>query len=199
MRGRNAYQLWMGGGAAAAVALLAMGWFFLIGPQRGETNTARAETKATHERVDGLRQRLVQLEEQRKDLPEYEARLMRDRAALPGTSGTPDFLRELQQAGNATGVTVSGTTIADPVEVPSSTEQVYALPISLTASGTAAGLDKFLDQLQRVQPRAVLISGVDVASNDAGEGSTNEQLSLNLTLKAFVAPALSGKTIVDGD
>jgi type IV pilus assembly protein PilO len=68
---------------------------------------------------------------------------------------------------------------------PASTAQVYALPITAEVSGSTAALERFLTQLQTVQPRAVLISSVTLTS---GTGTSAHGATLELTMQAFVAP-----------
>ena len=73
---------------------------------------------------------------------------------------------------------------------------VYALPITADVSGTPAELAAFLTQLQAVQPRAVLISQIDLKAatdNAAGKKSTRNLATLSLTMQAFVAPTSSAE------
>jgi hypothetical protein len=69
--------------------------------------------------------------------------------------------------------------------------QIYALPITADVSGSPAALGRFLDQLQRVQPRAVLITQLtEKAATSAQNGhAVGGSTSLTLSMQAFVAPA----------
>jgi Tfp pilus assembly protein PilO len=191
MRARHADRLWAVGGALGAVVLLAVGWFFFVGPQRSETSALREQAIAAQDRVSVLQRRLVELREQKADLPRYEAQLARQRQALPATDGMSDFLRELQAIGELTHVEVSGFIVGAPAQVTGVTGQVYALPIALTAAGTTDALNAFLDQLQRVQPRAVLITNANASAATEEDGSVTNDQTLALSLKAFVAPNLN--------
>jgi hypothetical protein len=70
---------------------------------------------------------------------------------------------------------------------------IYSLTTTVQLSGSPENLIRFLDQLQNVQPRAVLITQVQESSGangtvaGAGRGTT----TLQLTLQAFVAPPAS--------
>ena len=68
---------------------------------------------------------------------------------------------------------------------------VYALPITANITGTSAQLAAFLIQLQSVQPRAVLISAIDLKAGGAaaGHGAPHTATTLQLTMQAFVAPS----------
>jgi K+-sensing histidine kinase KdpD len=82
---------------------------------------------------------------------------------------------------SAAGTPAGGATTAAPAAA------VYSLPITATVSGSPTALAKFLDQLQSVQPRAVLITQLTETTGTAGtqSGAT----LINLTMTAFVAPS----------
>ena len=71
--------------------------------------------------------------------------------------------------------------------------KIYALPITAMVSGTPAALNKFLDQLQAVQPRAVLITQIGettgVGSGAQAGAVVAAGTTLQLTMDAFVAPS----------
>ncbi len=193
MRSGHAHRFWMIGGALGAVVMLAVGWFFLISPQYGQTRGLHDETAAAELHRSSLQHRLIELRRQSERLPEYRAQLARDRRALPTEAGLSDFLRELQAAGDRTGVSVTGVTVGAPTEATGGTK-VYALPITLTAEGSAANLGELLDQLQQVQPRALLIGSTNAVPAEQN-GTLGGTVTLTLTLTVFVAPAdTPGKT-----
>jgi hypothetical protein len=131
---------------------------------------------------------------QNDQLPAYQAQLARYHQALPTGSDLADFLRELQTAGDGTGVSVTGFVVGAAAPVTAAGVQGYALPVTLTVAGRAGPLNRFLDQLQRVQPRAVLIGGATAVP--AGEhGSLAGAITLTVSLRAFVAPASAGRAV----
>lgn len=80
--------------------------------------------------------------------------------------------------------TGNGATAAQPAG------GVYSISISAQASGSAAALNKFLGELQSVQPRAVLITElVEGASGAPGAKADPSLTTLQLTMQAFVAPS----------
>jgi Tfp pilus assembly protein PilO len=185
-------RIWPIGGVLGAAALLAIGWFFFIGPQNDQTGRLQDQADAARLRLSSLQHRLAELRLQNGDLPRYRAQLALDRQALPQTSGLPDFLRELHAAADGRGVAVSGLVVGTAGTVAGSATPVYALPVTLTAVGTTATLNPFLDQLQRVQPRAVLVNTVNTVTNTtAAQAGT---VTLTLTMQVFVAPAIGGST-----
>lgn len=68
---------------------------------------------------------------------------------------------------------------------------VYSLPVKAEVTGSPADLNRFLDQLQNVQPRAVLITSVVETSGNQGTGPGGQTVGtvLDLSLQVFVATA----------
>jgi Tfp pilus assembly protein PilO len=188
MMGLRRDRLWLIAGLLAAAVLFAVGWFTVIHPQRSQTETLREQSAAAELNLASLRHRLEDLEEQNANLDQYRAELARERRALPTTPALADFLRELQSAGDAVQVTVTGLIVGSPTEVDAAGTKVISLPITLTLSGTASRLGQFLDQLQRVQPRAVLITSAN-ALPDQKSKTLAGAVALNISLQAFIAPA----------
>jgi Tfp pilus assembly protein PilO len=180
MGARHADRLWMIGGVLGAALLVAVGWFLAIGPKNDAADSLREQTGTTEIRLITLRHRLAELQEQASKLDTYRAALKTNQAALPTDSGVPDFLRQLQRSGDKVDVSVSGVTVSAPLQ-DTALPSVYDLPITLTAIGDPDALGKFLDELQTVQPRAVLVEAANLSQSDA------ENTSLSITLKAFVS------------
>jgi hypothetical protein len=105
--------------------------------------------------------------------------------------GTPSDLTAAALPQTGTGGATTGA--ATPSKTTSSSsgaasgagKKVYGLAISAVVSGSTAQLNEFLNQLQTVQPRAVLITAVTEAAGTASGATT----TLNLTMQAFVQPA----------
>ncbi|MBV9592535.1 MAG: type II secretion system protein M [Actinobacteria bacterium] len=200
VKGRD--RFWLIGGAAAVLLVFVLGWFFFISPQNSNTDSLKSNTDTAKSQVAVLQQRLNQLKDQNKDLAKYQQQLATDQAALPAAPDLPNFVRNLQATGTAAGVNVSSVTVQAPTAVtgasaaatdtasPSaaphaSTGGVYSITIALTATGEPTALNTFIQQLQQVQSRAVLISSVSMTSGTAGSSLP----TLSLTLQAFLAPS----------
>ncbi|HWG97787.1 MAG TPA: type 4a pilus biogenesis protein PilO [Pilimelia sp.] len=190
MRTTLTARLWLAGGALAAVLLVVTGWFLLVSPKLADAAGLRTQADDVRMQVDLLNRELATLREQNRDLAGYEAKLAAARQALPHHAALPDLLRQLQAAGEAAGVTVGNLTVGGPAEVNGASTEVIAVPVSLTAVGTGPALERFLDQLQRHQPRAMLIDSV-ASSGEGADASLAGRSSLTLGLRVFVAPAFS--------
>ncbi|MBN9620714.1 MAG: hypothetical protein J0H43_13450 [Actinobacteria bacterium] len=99
-------------------------------------------------------------------------------------------------AGSTPSATAGSTPSAAPTTSSGSTPSgpaIYELPITATVAGTVSNLDRFLEQLQSVQPRAVLITQLTQSDATAVGGTAPHagptSTSLQLTMQAFVAPS----------
>jgi Tfp pilus assembly protein PilO len=197
---RNVARIWMIGGLAVIVLLAVGSWFLLISPKFAKASDVRTQVEDTQTQLITLRRKIAGLNAQKAQLPKYKAALKRNQQALPSDSGVPDFLRQLQSSGEKTGVTVSGVSVAAPAPA-AGAAGVWQLPITLIADGAPDDLGSFLNDLQAVQPRAVLIQSVNLTqgtgdSADSSSGSSGGS-SLSLSLMAYVAPpAGTGAPIV---
>lgn len=191
MGARHADRIWMIGGAAVIALLVVVSWFLLIGPRYTAADDVRAQTEDTQVQLISLRKRITELKKQQAELGTIQAALAKKQKALPADSGVPAFLRQLQDAGTATSVDVTGVSVSAPAQM-INLPTVWSLPITLTAQGSSTALESFLTTLQTGQARAVLIEKANLSpqsdtttTTDAGAGS----LSLSISLRAFVAPA----------
>jgi type IV pilus assembly protein PilO len=184
LRTAHADRVWVLGGIIAAALLTVLGWLFLISPQNAETDTLNQQAAVQRQRVDSLRHRLTELRQQNTKLASYEAKLAADRKALPRTPEFADLLREIQAAGAATNVEVNGLTAGTPTPTVAGAAKAYAVPMTLTAVGAGLDLERLLNQLQQLQPRAVLISAVN-ATTEGAAGSLAGTSSMNITLQVF--------------
>lgn len=185
MQPRNTDRIWLMSGAVAAVVLLAIGWFLLIGPQRSTTSSLEEQTDTANTEITTLQHKLADLRKQDSEKETYKAELAKNRESLPEAPLTSEIVRQLQASGNSAGVAVADIAIGDATAVKDSTPKVYSMPISLSATGRASQIDRFLDQLQQVQPRALLINSASLTAPEEGNGKT---LTMTLALEAFVAP-----------
>ncbi|MFI7541659.1 type 4a pilus biogenesis protein PilO [Actinoplanes sp. NPDC049599] len=202
MGARHADRLWMIAGAAVIVLLAVVSWFLLINPEKTETADLKAQTETARAQAVDIRKRIATLKKQKSNLTKLKATLAGYQDALPSDSGVPAFLRQLQASGTDLNVDVSGVTVSTPAEL-KDLPGVWALPIQLTAEGSADDLGTFLDELQGAdQKRAVLIESANLTSpqeeTESADGA--EKMSVSLAVKAFVAPPVgSGAPTVTTD
>jgi Tfp pilus assembly protein PilO len=184
-------RIWLLGGFLAVILLGVGGWFLLIHPKYTEAGNVRAEVGNGQVELATLNKQLAKLKTQKAQLSTLTATRDRYQNALPATltKSMPAFLNELQDSGTAESVDVSGITQGS-VQQSAALAGVWEVPITMTIAGTAADLSAFLNRLQTVQARAVLIT---TASLSGDSTSASGQMTLSLALTAFYAPA-TGKT-----
>ena len=179
-------RLWMFGALAGAVALSALAWFLLISPQRTETTDVEGQTALADGQVIVEQRKLAKLTAEYAERDKYAAELATNRKALPTVAATGDLLRELQSAGDAAGVIVSSLSAGNPAEL-KGTAGVASVTITVVAAGKLDKLQAFLDQVQRIQPRAMLVFNVSFAPNGDGDAITGTSAQLTLSAQVFVA------------
>jgi type IV pilus assembly protein PilO len=193
---RRLDRVWLLGGVVAVLLLVAAGWFLLIGPEFA--TAGQVQDQAGDEQTELITQKkdLAALQAKYKQVNALKTALKKNQAALPATSGVPAFLRQLQDSGTAVNVDVSLLTVAQP-QLSTEVSTVYELPITLTATGSADNLSRFLDRLQKVQARAVLLTSVGLTggtTSDSSGAADPNGMTASLALTAFVSPTSASKT-----
>lgn len=191
MGARNSDRIWLVGGLLTIVTLVVASWFLVISPKFAQGDNVRGEVETAQIQLLRLNREVAELAALAKQQRSYEAKLRSSRIALPSGDKMPAFLREVQDSATDVGVAVSGFNVAALAKT-TSVPSAFELPITLTATGSAANLSKFFNRLQNVQSRAVLISSISLAPSSA---TTGAELSANISLKAFcLAPVTATKT-----
>ena len=187
-------RLWLLGGVVVMLLLVAGSWFLLISPKNTEADDVRSSAADASAQLVVLKHQVSSLKAESAKLASYKSQLKTNQNALPTTSGVPDFLRQLQDSGTAVNVEISNLSVGAP-QASKVVPSVYELPISLSALGGVADMSAFLNRLQQVQPRAVLIESLGLTETTVVATETTETASI--TLLAFVSPpAGSGKPTV---
>lgn len=204
----QAERLWLIGGALVAVVLALIGYFLAISPQRSKTSDVNSQVAAARAQNATLEAHIAALNAQNKNLAKYQAQLKAAELALPSGADVSNFLRSLQSLGNATQTNVANMTVGAATAVaPAATATSSAAPaaasatpastgllnypISIQVTGLPASLNKFLEQLQDVQPRAVLITQLTESSGTTTPGAPAHPggTTLQLSMQAFATSA----------
>lgn len=182
---RGPDRLWAAGGALVAVALAALSWLVLISPQNSEADDLRVETDQVNDQVLLLQSRLNQLRKENENLAGHQAKLALQRKALPTSTALSDFLREMQTAGEVAGVSVTAVNAGAAATTRAAGTEMQVLPLTLTVTGGVDGQVAFLEQLQQVQPRAVLIIGANLVPGDNSR-SLAGAVTMTVSIQIFV-------------
>jgi len=120
---------WIAGTALVAVVMIVAAWFLAITPNMDRASATRAAAAQTRQDNDLLQLRVAQLAADFKKLDEYKAELQAAQTKIPTTAALSDYLRELDAAAVANGVTIITVTPGAPV----------AATIVAASGGSAAG------------------------------------------------------------
>jgi Tfp pilus assembly protein PilO len=175
----------MFGALAGAVALSALAWFLLIGPQRAETVEVEDQTLAAQGQEVSEQRKLARLNAEFADRDRFAAELAANRQALPSAAATADLLRELQTAGDAADVAVTALTAGNPLALKAAAG-VASVTITIAANGQMTKLQAFLHQVQRIQPRAMLVFSIAFSPTDNG-GPITGIAQLSISAQVFVS------------
>jgi len=109
-------RLLVGGAVMAALLMLLVGYFALVGPQRGKTRNIEAQVADATTQNSVLSNKISTLSQQNRDLKKYEQDLATQEKALPSENDLNTFLRTLEGLGTATSSDASFTA-GSPVDV----------------------------------------------------------------------------------
>ncbi|MET0966399.1 MAG: hypothetical protein ABWZ02_08390, partial [Nakamurella sp.] len=95
-------RLWLGGGAAVAVLIVLIGWFFVIDPELSAAATTRAEAESARAQNVVIEARNDTLKTQNDNVAALRTSLQALTVGLPADDGLPAFTRQLsEQAGTS--------------------------------------------------------------------------------------------------
>jgi Tfp pilus assembly protein PilO len=176
---RRADRLWMLGGLFGIIVLVVAAYVLAIKPIYADKSDKQGQADDQAMALVTLKTQLAQLKAKAKDQAAYTAQLNAKSAAMPDSYDVPNYLRALQTSGIAVNVSVSDVSVGAPAKV-TGTPDVITVPINLTATGAPADLGRFINRLQNVQSRAVLITAVSLSA-----GATANGMAAALTVSAF--------------
>ena len=172
-------RLWLLGGVLVIIVIVALTYLLAIKPVYDDRALKQDQVDDAGVQLVNLRHDLAALQAEAKKQDTYTAELKSRQVALPSSYDVPNFLRQLQASGLAVDVAVTGVGVGAPSLV-NEDSKVVEVPITLTATGTAANLSKFLVRLQNVQSRAVLVMSLNF-----GEPQRSGNVAATVTVSAF--------------
>ena len=196
MTGRSQNRrLWLGGGAAVAILIMVVGWFFVISPQLSATAAIRDQADSAQLQNSVLQAKNSKLRKENDNVATLRAGLAAALAELPSDGGLPSFTRQLSAQATANSVsltsvlvgavlpvagavaapaaasttetgTAAGTTTAAPAAT--SAGGLMQIPVSLVVTGLGKNDIAFLKALQVTGPRRALVSAIQLAPSGGG-------------------------------
>ena len=108
---------WIALSLVGALGILAVGWFVLVSPKRGEAAAIRDQAAAQVSANAMLATQIDVLKAQAKELPEQQATLADVAARIPDNTALPALVRALSDASATSGVELVSITPGPPVPV----------------------------------------------------------------------------------
>jgi Tfp pilus assembly protein PilO len=181
---------WIALTLVGALGILAVGWFLLVSPKRGEAAEIRAQAQSQLSANALLQTQIDVLKAQAKELPEQQATLADVAAKIPGSTALPELVRALSDVSERAGVDLVSITpgppavvaapaaaTAAPADGQTTTEgvpttatapavgpagQLASIPVSLSVVGGYFEMATFLSGLERL-PRAFRVNELSLA------------------------------------
>ena len=176
---RRTERLWLIGGLFGIAVIVAAAYLLAIKPVYTKKDEHRKSAGDSQVTLVGLKRDLAKLENNYKNRAAHTAAMTAMQGHLPDNYDIPNLVRALHVSDKATGTVVSAIGVGAPTKV-TTLPTVVSVPITLTVTGAPANIGKFLDRLQTIQPRAVLINSISI---DQGDAAGRE--SLTMLLEAF--------------
>lgn len=167
---------------AGAIAVAALWFFFLWGPQGGRIDDARNRQKEAEQANAQLELRVNRLQDVAAREPELTAALEELRVAVPDTPGLAEFLLDAQAAADQSGIDFVAFSPAPPAANTEDPTLPAVITLSINING---GYFQVLDYLNRLDdmPRIVVTDTLSLtaAENEAG----GQDLTVALAARMF--------------
>lgn len=165
---RDAARLWLVGGIAAAAGVVALGWFLVAAPQQEQIAATNDETQSLTVTNDVLEARVAQLAAAEENREQHERERDAALVLLPKMPATSEFSDLLEARTAATNVELTRYSTGDPIaeDFGDDARITYRIPVSFTLLGEIEPVEEFLDELQALDQRAVLLTSTDLLPLD---------------------------------
>lgn len=161
-----------------AVLVVLLAYFLLIRPRQSELTEVKAEVAAEETRRIQLQADLDRLRALQQNEPELRADLDRIRALVPPEHEVPNFIFQVNQAANASGVEFVQITPELP-KAPPEGAALAEVRITIGGNGGYFAIQDFVRRLYALD-RAVRIDILTIGTEDQEPGAT-----LTLTARIF--------------
>jgi Tfp pilus assembly protein PilO len=180
-------------GAAAAVAVFAIFFLFLIKPTTSKISSTRAETETARSDGRSLRLQLDTLRAAQKDAPAIQARLARFNVLLPSEPDLPTIIRQLQSASDESGIELSSIAPSPPTAM-AGQPTISSMQVVLQVRGGFFRMESFLARLELLQ-RVVEVQNLSMSpTRDPETGFITLQSTVTLRTYVVSAGATAGAT-----
>lgn len=179
------------GAIAGAVVFCLLLYVFVIGPRRSELSDVRAQVEDARVQQLQLRQQLAVLRDLQDRAPDLQADLEEIRGFVPKTNEVPNFIFQVQEAANRSGVGVLQVTPELPKQPPEGAS-LAEVRITIRADGGYFSLQDFVRRLYDLD-RALRIDTMTVGEPTGATGTTGTTTSTPTTTTSTTSETPSGE------
>ena len=194
--GTSKAKSWITGTAVLAIVLLVGAWFLLISPIRETTAETTADAVSQDDRNALEKKRIATLAAQFADLETYRTQLADLRQQIPATPRQGEFQSQIAAIAATHSVTIVSLSVTPSTEVvlpgaaaePATGESAdgeeavapapanlftgfYQMPLSIEVVGAYQNVLSFVSELQTVNPRTFLVTGLAATGLKEAEAS----------------------------
>jgi Tfp pilus assembly protein PilO len=157
-------------GSVAIVLVMAMMFFFLVGPRRGKLADAKEQVIAAESQTVVLQTELARLESLQKRAPQLQAALDDISDLVPEDNRLSSFVFQVQQEANRSGLDFISITPTLP-KTPPEGAPLAEIKLDIGAKGSFFTIQDFIRRLTELD-RAVRVDGFTMATVEE-EGSAD--------------------------
>jgi type IV pilus assembly protein PilO len=187
-------------GGIAIVLVMAVMFFFLVGPRRGELAEAKEQVEAAESETVVLETELARLESLQKQAPQLQAALDEISDLVPEENRVSSFVFQVQQEANRSGLDFISITPQLP-KTPPEGAPLAEVKIDIGAKGSYFTIQDFIRRLTELD-RAVRIDGfsMEAVQEENEEGvASDDKVELRASARVFFEqPAGSVAATVPG-
>jgi Tfp pilus assembly protein PilO len=169
-------------GSVGLVLVMALMFFFLINPRKGELAEAKEAVKAAETETVVLQTELTRLEGLQKNAPQLQAALDQIRELVPDDDNVSNFVFQTQQEADKAGLDFVSITPQLPKPPPEGAP-LAEVKIDIGAKGTYFTIQDFIRRLTELD-RAVRIDGFQMNAV-VEEGSDEPLIELTALARVF--------------
>jgi Tfp pilus assembly protein PilO len=191
-------------GSVAIVLVMAVMFFLLVGPRRGQLAEAKEKVKAAQSETVVLETELARLEGLQKQAPQLQAALDEISDLVPEENRVSNFVFQVQQEANRSGLDFISITPQLPKSPPEGAP-LAEVKIDIGAKGSFFTIQDFIRRLTELD-RAVRIDGFTMTAvqEEQEEGVTEDKVELTASARIFfeqpegaTVPAAPGTTTTE--
>jgi Tfp pilus assembly protein PilO len=178
----------------AAVAIVALWWFFVYSPLGDDLDQAKDDTAAAEAQTASLRAQLQQLEDIEDRSTEIDAEIMRLDSLVPENPDLASFILAANEIALQSGIDWLSITPSPPQADPSG---LGVISMQITIQGGFFQTLDYLNRLENLQ-RLVIVDSIDTSAGGTTEGGittgSGPALSISLAARMFTdtVPATPG-------